>query len=278
MKTLIYIKKPTSHKHNLLEDSLKSSQLKHNENCLFLQDLDSEILFYQPEILVSNIFSKELYKRFPNIEHIIVPTSGLDGIDLNLISNRSINLYHNPKIFSNEVVKSVLKNLSDIENKKIGLYGFGNIGQGIYESLCRNNYFYIYKKRQELNAKNLGNILYYGNSLEKVITNSNIHIISLPKNSETINIFSEDEFNNIKPKSQLISISRKELIDEIALIEAIKKGDLTKVNLDSYSELILDFAKNNKVLGLNNHSSGITLNSIQNMTNWIISIIQELNN
>ena len=41
--TLIYIKKPSSHKQNLLEDCLKLSGLGNDKNSLFLQNLNFEV-------------------------------------------------------------------------------------------------------------------------------------------------------------------------------------------------------------------------------------------
>lgn len=277
MKTLVYIKKPSTHKKNLLSDKLEETLGENQEN-VFVEDIDS-ISEIDSQILVSNVLNQSILDKLPSLKYLIVPTSGLDGVDLDLINSRNINMYHNPKIFSEEVVRSLTPHLLGIENKKIGLYGFGNIGKTIYSLLSSsNNSFYVYRKNLNFEISNDKNIVYEGNSLEEVIKNSEVHIVSLPKNSETINLFSEKEFTLFKRESQLISISRKEIINEQSFIEAINNKIFSRVFLESYYNSFLDISQKNTCLTLNEHSLGVNSYSIEKMNEWISNKIKELSN
>lgn len=277
MKTLVYVKKPSSHKKNLLSDKLKETLIKNNEN-FFTEDIYS-ISKNDSRILVSNVFNQDVLERLPNLKYLIVPTSGLDGINLDLVRMKGINLFHKPQIFSEEVVKSLTPILSEIENKKIGLYGFGNIGKAIYSLLSSlNNSFYIYRKNFNFETSLDKNIVYEGNSLEKVIKNSDVHIISLPKNSDTIELFSAKEFSYFKKGNQLFSVSRKEIIHEESFIDAITNNRFSRVFLESYYSSFLDLSQKNNYLTLNGHSLGLNSYSVEKMSTWILNKIEELSN
>lgn len=277
MKTLIYVKKPSTHKRNLLSDQLKENLAKNNES-LFTEDINL-ISETDSQILVSNVFNQDVLGKLPNLKYLIVPTSGLDGINLNLARRKGINLFHNPKIFSEEVVKSLTPKLLEIENQRIGLYGFGNIGKAIYSLLSSsNNFFYVYRKNLNFETSSNKDIVYEGNSLEEVINNSEVHIVSLPKNSDTIDLFSEKEFSSFKKGSQLISISRKEIINEQSFIDAIKNNTFSRVFLESYYNSFLDISQKHTYLTLNGHSLGVNSYSVERMSKWISNKIEELSN
>lgn len=277
MKTLVYIKKPSTHKKNLLSDKLEETLGENQEN-VFVEDIDS-ISESDSQILVSNVLNQSILDKLSSLRYLIVPTSGLDGVDLDLINSRNINMYHNPQIFSEEVVRSLTPHLLGIENKKIGLYGFGNIGKTIYSLLSSsNNSFYVYRKNLNFEISPDKNIVYEGNSLEEVIKNSEVHIVSLPKNSETINLFSDKEFTLFKRESQLISISRKEIINEQSFIDAINNKIFSRVFLESYYNSFLYISQKNTCLTLNGHSLGVNSYSIEKMNEWISNKIEELSN
>ena len=277
MKTLIYVKKPSTHKKNLLYEKLIET-FGENYESLFIQDINS-ISDNRSQILVSNILNQNISDRIPRLKYLIVPTTGLDSINLNLVNERGISMFHNPKIFSEEVIRSLAPHFSRLNNKKIGLYGFGTIGKGLYYILSSsNNSFYIYRKNPNQESIINRNIIYEGNSLEEVITNSEIHIISLPMDFETINLFSGKELSLFKKRSQLISVSRKEIFNEKSLIDVINRGIFSRVLLESYYTSFLDISKNLDYIVLSDHNLGVNNHSVERMSKWVLDKIKEINN
>ena len=117
----------------------------------------------------------------------------------------------------------------------LGLVGFGNSakatakrarGFGMRVIATRRN---MRAPRRE--ADNLGVEMV---SLDTLLGESDYVSLHLPLNSETYHLLDEAELGKMKPGAYLINTSRGALVDETALVNALREGRLSGAGLDTY--------------------------------------------
>ncbi len=128
----------------------------------------------------------------------------------------------------------------ELRGKTLGVLGLGRIG---FEVAKRAKAFemdviaydpYINEDR----AKSIGVKLV---SFEELIRKSDIITIHVPKTKETENMISEKEFEMMKDGVIIINCARGGIVDESALLKALKSGKVSSAALDVYSKEPPDF-------------------------------------
>ncbi|KAI0432568.1 D-isomer-specific 2-hydroxyacid dehydrogenase family protein [Xylaria sp. FL1042] len=71
---------------------------------------------------------------------------------------------------------------------------------------------------------------------ERVIRESSVLVVCLPRSPETLNLISETEFGMMRPDGLLINVSRGGIVDEKALVSALKEGRIAGAGTDVYSQ------------------------------------------
>lgn len=134
---------------------------------------------------------------------------------------------------------------NSIQGKTLGIIGFGRIGQAtarrahlgfgmniLYAG--RNEMGVPVKSRtsgaasQEIDAKAVG--------LAELLGTSDVISLHTPANTDTIGMLGAERIRLMKKGSYLINTARGSLVDEVALIEALKSGQLAGAGLDVYPE------------------------------------------
>lgn len=60
--------------------------------------------------------------------------------------------------------------------------------------------------------------------LTEVLRRSTVLVLCLPRNSETVNMIADDEFRIMSPRAIIVNISRGGIVDEHALLGALRGG------------------------------------------------------
>lgn len=114
----------------------------------------------------------------------------------------------------------------ELYGKTIGIIGFGNIGKhvarianGIGMKVFVYDVFDI--KQEDLDTYNAKST-----SVEDIIVNSDFITLHVPLNDETKNMISTKEFRQMKKSACVINAARGGVVDEKALYEALKNGDI----------------------------------------------------
>lgn len=140
--------------------------------------------------------------------------------------------------------------ITRLDNQVLGLIGFGNVGQ------C------VAKKVQCLGLKVISYDPYISNDLmnqlevEKIdtltnlLSTSDIVSLHLPLNEYTKNILNEKELKLMKRSSYLINTSRGGIVNEKALIKALKEKWISGAGVDVFEQEPIN--SNNELLKLNN--------------------------
>jgi D-3-phosphoglycerate dehydrogenase len=113
--------------------------------------------------------------------------------------------------------------------KTIAIVGYGNIGKEVAK---RAQAFGM-----NIYAKDITRIEGYGakdfSEFDQILPIADIVTIHLPSSPQTKGLFNESMFKMMKPGAMLINTSRQDVIDEEALIKAVKEKKL-KVGLDVF--------------------------------------------
>jgi len=117
---------------------------------------------------------------------------------------------------------------------KLGILGFGRIGKafarkakGLGMTLC---YYDPFRATPEVEAE-------YGieyMSFEDVLKVSDVITLHLPYMPETHHLMSTEQFKLMKPTAYFVNASRGPVVDEAALIEALKNGVIKGAGLDVF--------------------------------------------
>lgn len=254
------------------------------------------------EVLVATTFtslgSNEL-KKFPNLKYIQIASTGYDNVDTEYVKENGIILCNIPiankqsvaehviafilvflkdMLFLNSELKEkknwpVLTGSRDLDGKVVGILGLGMVGVQLAKRLVAfgpSLLYYDVRRMSEVEEERLGlNFV----ALEQLISNSDIISIHLPLTPETRNLFNEERFSKMKDGAILINTSRGQIVDETALINAVKKKGI-KAGIDVYSKEPPDF--DSELFKLDNvicspHIAGVTAESQQRFLTETIS-------
>jgi len=133
----------------------------------------------------------------------------------------------------------------EVTNKTIGIIGFGAIGQKIDQLLTGFNVKVLAYARHNKVVKN-GRMA----SLEEIYTQSDFLVLALPATSETNNMIDMAVFKKMKSNAVLVNIGRGTVIDEQALINALKSGEIAGAGLDVVA--VEPISEDNELLSLPN--------------------------
>ncbi|XP_049532875.1 glyoxylate reductase/hydroxypyruvate reductase-like [Anopheles darlingi] len=194
-------------------------------------------------------------------------TSGMDYVDADEFARRRIALGHTPTVVNGAVADIAIGLMlaaarrfhegrqkiatgqwemrpqwmlgQDVPGSTIGIVGFGGIGQTI---------------RKRLQGFDIARCLYTGRSrkpeadlagaefvdLPTLLRESDFVFIACPLTSETANMINRETLGIMKPSSVLINVARGGIVDQPALVKALRNGTIFAAGLDVMSPEPLD--------------------------------------
>ncbi|TKJ18336.1 MAG: 3-phosphoglycerate dehydrogenase [Promethearchaeota archaeon Loki_b32] len=169
-----------------------------------------------------------------------------------------------------------------LNGKKLGLVGFGNIAKHLAKiSIAIGMDVGVYSRFSKGQvaideAKKIGCSIY--SSVEDLLKEAQIISLHLPSSPQTENIMNEERINLMRKDAILINTARGNLIDNKALLKALKNKDIAGAALDVYREEplkdqeLIDWREN---LILTPH---IASQSIENQTAAATMIAEKMSN
>jgi glyoxylate reductase len=123
----------------------------------------------------------------------------------------------------------------EVYGKTLGIIGMGEIGAAVARRAKGFGMKTIYhnRKRDPETEKELG-AMYV--SVDDLLKNSDYVSLHVPLTPETRHLIGEKELAMMKPTAILLNASRGEVIDEKALIKALKEGRIDSAGLDVYEK------------------------------------------
>jgi len=121
--------------------------------------------------------------------------------------------------------------INDLRNSVLGILGHGAIGQQTALLGQAFGMSVLIAERKGSPKLRTGRV-----SFENVLQESDILSVHCPLNEDTVGLISTQEFAQMKPTSILINTARGGVVDEVALLEALKTNTIAGAGLDVLSE------------------------------------------
>ncbi len=125
----------------------------------------------------------------------------------------------------------------ELRDKTLGIIGYGSIGREIARLAKCFGMSVIATRRSFTNRKNEGEVeVLPKNELDHLLAVSDFVSLSVPLTSETEGLIGEEEFRMMKPTAFLINVTRGKVIDDTALIKAMRENWIAGAALDCFAE------------------------------------------
>lgn len=212
------------------------------------------------EVILGGI-SREDFKRAKNLRWIQATGAGVDGllfpelVESDVILTNASGVHPIPiaehtfalilaitrgltKSFEGKNKRAWLHNevfIDELYGKTIGIVGYGRIGQGIARLAKGFGMKVIGLKRNpEKDIEVKPDMLLGKDSIDTLLKESDIVVLIVPLTKETYHLIGERELKLMKPTSILINVARGKVIDENALIRALKEKWILAAGLDVF--------------------------------------------
>jgi phosphoglycerate dehydrogenase-like enzyme len=120
----------------------------------------------------------------------------------------------------------------DFFGSTIGIIGLGDIGSEVAKRAKALGARVLAVKRTRSEPPEYVDELYCTQELEEVLVQSDYVVLALPNTSKTQGIITEERLRKMKPDAFLVNIGRGALVDQEALINALREGWIGGAGLD----------------------------------------------
>jgi len=121
---------------------------------------------------------------------------------------------------------------ADIHGKTLGIVGMGRIGRAIARRAAGFSMRVIYHNRQRLPQQQEGGATWVGK--EELLREADHLLLVVPYSQATHHLIGAAELARMKPTAVLVNIARGGVVDDAALIKALRDGKLAAAGLDVY--------------------------------------------
>ena len=124
-----------------------------------------------------------------------------------------------------------------IEGQTVGIVGLGRIGSETAR-LCKGLGMRVVANRRRAAGAPPPNVdrIFDRGGLEEMLPMCDFVVLCAPMTPETHRMFGKREFGLMKPTSMFINVARGPLVDEDALVEALRDGSIGGAGLDVFDE------------------------------------------
>jgi len=203
--------------------------------------------------------NKEALSRFPKLEIVASFGVGYNNIDTTYAREHNIVVTNTPDVLTEEVadvtmglliatlrefiradryVRSGLwptgnypLSVGSLRDRKVGLVGMGRIGQAVARRLEASHVPVVYHSRNPANGVSYK---HYPNLIEMAKAVDTLVVI-VPGGAATAKMINADVLKALGARGVLINIARGSVVDEPALIEALKSGTILAAGLDVFA-------------------------------------------
>lgn len=122
-----------------------------------------------------------------------------------------------------------------LSGKTVGLIGFGAIGQNVARLLRGFGCTILYSKRQPLTAEEEAALGVRHATLDEILAQADIVSLHCPLTPETTNLIGREAFAKMKKTAVLINVARGGVVDESALVTALRDREIAGAAMDVYA-------------------------------------------
>ncbi|NSX33312.1 2-hydroxyacid dehydrogenase [Brevundimonas vesicularis] len=241
---------------------------------------------------------KALIERLPNLDLVACFTSGYDGIDIDWCRQRGLPVTHAPGVNHEDVADHALGLIlaarrqiasgdrqvraggwtfetraitTSLAGQKLGIVGLGHIGKAVADRAEAFRMAVSWWGPRPHDAE-----WPRADSLLALAKASDILVVACKADETNRGLISQDIIEALGPDGLLVNVSRGQVVDEDALIAALKSGALGEAALDVFIEEPTDPARWADVPNviLTPHTAGATTAGVQGMLMLLIENLQ----
>jgi len=243
------------------------------------------------------IIDKDVLKE-SKLKFIGVLAKGLNNIDLEEVKKKNIALFHTPDANISSVAEHTMalilalsKNLIrldrsvregkfnslrhstfDVKDKVLGIVGAGPVAREVVRRAVSFEMKVICYTPHPQKHKDFDVDFV---PLETLLKDSDFVSLHIPLSEETENTINESEFELMKPTAFLVNTSRGKIVNEDALVEALKNHKIAGAGVDVFRE---EPMPNKELFKLDNviltpHVAGVSKESIERMEAHLVEDI-----
>ena len=216
-------------------------------------------------VSLGNIFDADLITNLPASVRILASVSvGYDHIDTKAARSRGICVTNTPKVLTDATADiamllilgaarrageghlTVMNNRwtgwsmefmlgKHVTGARLGIVGMGRIGQAVAKRARGFNMDVHYHNRQRLRPELERGATFHA-QLRDLLLNSDIVSLHAASTPQTQRIINRDTLNVLPPGAILVNTARGDLVDDKALIEALRSGHLSAAGLDVFND------------------------------------------
>ena len=123
----------------------------------------------------------------------------------------------------------------ELLDKKVGVVGFGRIGQLVAERL-KGFGMEILAYDPYVSAQRAGQLGAQLVTLDELLEQSDFITVHLPKTPETVGLIGKEALAKVKPTVRVINAARGGIVDEEALAEALAEGRVAGAGIDVFAK------------------------------------------
>lgn len=203
--------------------------------------------------------SSEVIAKLPKLEAIFSFGVGYDSIAVDAARDRGIVVTNTPEVLDDCVADTamaltldVMRRYSEadrflragqwpkgkfplaskIGNKKIGIVGLGNIGEAIAKRATAFDMQVLYHNRKP----KAGVAYQYYADLDAMITDCDVLVLAVPGGKSTEGLIDAKRLGLLGSKGFLVNIARGSVVDQAALIDALRESRIAGAGLDVYED------------------------------------------
>lgn len=120
-----------------------------------------------------------------------------------------------------------------LSGKKLGVVGFGRIGQAVAKRARSFGLEVLYNSRKR-HLEGEGEGMRFVGDLDELVAQVDFLSLHCPLTPETFHLMDRSRLLRMKPGAFLINVARGEVVDEGALVEVLRSGHLAGAGLDVY--------------------------------------------
>lgn len=138
-----------------------------------------------------------------------------------------------PRFFRAEEKREFIRlPTDDLRGKTIGIVGMGGNGRVLAKTLSPWDVTVLATDYYPIDPPPEIQRLMPADSLDTLLAVSDVVILTLPLNENTMGLFDESKFSIMKPGSYLINVARGAVVQEDALVTALQSGRIAGAGLD----------------------------------------------
>jgi glyoxylate reductase len=122
----------------------------------------------------------------------------------------------------------------DLDGRTLGIYGMGRIGRAVAKRAAGFGMRVVYHSRTPLSAGDERALAAERVGFDELIERGDVVSLHAPLTAETRHAFGRDVLRRMRPGSVLVNTARGALVDEAALVDALRDGPLAAAGLDVY--------------------------------------------